>query len=376
LPHNKNSEFCGVDEDARSIKQFVKRYLTVFNRWNSPKFLFGESYGTPRTCVLTWLLHREGVDLNGIVLQSSILDYARGGDAVGLLPTLAADASWHKDGPPNSPDDLKDFMDEVEEFASGDYAGAKAMYPKGDPAFLKKALERLSKYLRIPAQVLEQWKLDPATPDVTRFLTSLLADTGESIGAYDGRVKAEDTGIAASIIRSNDPAMTAIGGVYTTMWNEYLNNELKFTSTTPFMAQNGRVPANWNYGHIDPTGAQQGDLTAAQRGLIDLHLYTAGDLAAAMEVNPYLKVFSANGYYDAVTPFFQTKLNFDNMPCSKERKKNLKICNYESGHMIYLDNKSRCLMKEHLVKFYECATQRGKDDRIGSYTYTRQRTPY
>ena len=91
----KNRDFWGVDEDAQSIKQFIKRYLTVYGRWNSPKFLFGESYGTPRTCVLTWLLHEDGVDLNGIVLQSSILDYSQryaSPNSVGILPTFAADA--------------------------------------------------------------------------------------------------------------------------------------------------------------------------------------------------------------------------------------------------------------------------------------------
>jgi carboxypeptidase C (cathepsin A) len=92
---NRNVDFWGVDQDAGAIKQFVKRYLTVFDRWSSPKFLFGESYGTPRTCVLTWLLHKDGVDLNGIVLQSSILDYGPAGNPVGLLPTLAADALFH-----------------------------------------------------------------------------------------------------------------------------------------------------------------------------------------------------------------------------------------------------------------------------------------
>lgn len=91
----KNGDFWGVDEDAGSIRQFIKRYLTVYNRWNSAKFLFGESYGTPRTCVLTWLLHEDGVDLNGIILQSSILDYAQPNASVGILPTLAADAWYH-----------------------------------------------------------------------------------------------------------------------------------------------------------------------------------------------------------------------------------------------------------------------------------------
>jgi carboxypeptidase C (cathepsin A) len=114
----KNGDFWGVDEGARSIKQFIKRYLTVFNRWNSPQFLFGEAYGTPRTCVLTWLLHEDGVDLNWVVLRSSILDYSQTGNPVGLLPTLAADAWFHKKvtlSPVLS--DLPTFMNEVEKFA-------------------------------------------------------------------------------------------------------------------------------------------------------------------------------------------------------------------------------------------------------------------
>src|SRR6185437_13732000 len=132
----KNRDFWGVDEDAQSIKQFIKRYLTVYGRWNSPKFLFGESYGTPRTCVLTWLLHEDGVDLNGIVLQSSILDYSQryaSPNSVGILPTFAADALFYKKvtvSPP--PTDLASFMKQVEGFARGPFAAAKATYPNVD----------------------------------------------------------------------------------------------------------------------------------------------------------------------------------------------------------------------------------------------------
>jgi len=362
----KNSDFWGVDEDARSIKQFVKRYLTVFDRWNSPKFLFGESYGTPRTCVLTWLLHEDGVDLNGIVLQSSILDYSRAGDSVGLLPTLAADALYHgKVTISPVPTDLPRFLNDVEKFARGPYASAKAAFPKVDPD----VLESLGKILGIPPVVLKYWKLDPSTPSVKLFLTSLLQDAGLAVGAYDGRVTAEDTGIAASI-GGNDPAMTAVGGVYTAMWHVYLNDELKFISTSPFLAQNDKMFPSWNFNHIDPTGAQKG---------YD-NLNTVGDLAAAMELNPYLKVFSANGYYDAVTPFFQTILNFENMPLSSPHARgNLTIRNYESGHMIYLDNGSRSAMKADLAAFYEDARRPQAADRVRHNTVHQRRisrTPY
>lgn len=170
----KNKDFWGVDEDAQSIKQFIKRYLTVYGRWNSPKFLFGESYGTPRTCVLTWLLHEDGVDLNGIVLQSSILDYSQPNGSVGILPTFAADALFHKRvtvSPP--PTDLGSFMKQVEEFARGPYAAAKATYPKVDQA----TVQLLSQILGISSEVLRNWNLDPDGYDNVGnliYLTSLL----------------------------------------------------------------------------------------------------------------------------------------------------------------------------------------------------------
>jgi len=374
----KNGDFWGVDQDARSIKQFVKRYLTVFNRWNSPKFLFGESYGTPRTCVLTWLLHEDGVDLNGVVLQSSILDYSQAANPVGLLPTFAADAWFHKKvtlSPP--PSDLPAFMKRVEAFAQGPYASALAAFPKVDEGII----QTLSEFVGIPPVVLKYWRLDVSTGGGTVFLTSLLLDDGLAAGAYDGRVTAADTGIAGSVdpdSGGNDPTMTAVGGVYTAMWNVFLNDELQYTSTSPFLDLNNQAFLNWDFSHIDPTGAQKGGPNT---------LYTAGDLAAAMALNPYLKVFSANGYYDSVTPFLQTILNFKNMPLKDPHARdNLAVHNYPSGHMVYLDDKSRSEMKLALVEFYQDATahsvaaaeHRTLPKRLGRTEYSRRigRVPY
>jgi carboxypeptidase C (cathepsin A) len=169
----KNRDFWGVDEDAGSIKQFIKRYLTVYGRWNSPKFLFGESYGTPRTCVLTWLLHEDGVDLNGVVLQSSILDYSQPNGSVGTLPTFAADDWFHKKvtvSPP--PTDLPSFMEQVEEFARGSFAAEKATYPNVDQI----KVQKLSQILSIPPEILNNWKLDQDIGYGTVYLTSVLQD--------------------------------------------------------------------------------------------------------------------------------------------------------------------------------------------------------
>ncbi len=349
---NRNRDFWGVDQDAASLRQFIKRYLTVYDRWNSPKFLFGESYGTARSAVLAYLLHEDGVDLNGITLLSSILDYSQAGNPVGLLPTLAADAWYHKKIQVTpAPKDLPSFLEAVIPFAGTRYAAALAAFPKADPA----TVETLSQYTGIPPVVLTSWSLDVAASNrvgTLLFLLTLMQAEGRALGAYDGRVLGVDTGIAAWIdprSGGNDPTMTAVNGAYTAMWNTYLNDELKFTSTSAFTDLNDQTFANWDFGHIDPTGAQKGkDVNG------NVVLYTAGDLAAVMALNVDLKVLSANGYYDSVTPFYQTTLDLQNMPLTDaEVRKNLSIRYYPSGHMVYLDGGSRTAMKADLAAFYD-----------------------
>jgi len=348
-----NKDFWGVDQDAGSLRAFIKRYLTRYDRWNSPKFLFGESYGTARSCVLAYLLHEDGVDLNGVTLLSSILDYSQAGSPVGLLPTLCADAWYHNKitvTPP--PVDLPSFMNAVVPFAQNDYAKALAAFPDADPA----SVQTLSNYTGIPPVVLTSWEgLNVADADsrgTLHFLTALMRAEGKALGAYDGRVLGIDTGIAAVIdplSGGNDPTMTAVNGAYTAMWNSYLEDGLKFTSTSSFTDLNDQAFNNWDFGHIDPTGTQKGkDVNG------NIVLYTAGDLAATMALNIDLKVLSANGYFDSVTPFFQTVTDLQNMPLTDPTvRENLTIKYYPSGHMVYLDANSRTALKADLAALYD-----------------------
>ncbi|HEY3597736.1 MAG TPA: peptidase S1 [Paraburkholderia sp.] len=350
----KNRDFWGVDQDADSIKQFIKRFLTKNNRWNSPKFLFGESYGTARSCVLAYRLHEDGVDLNGITLQSSILDYTQSGNPVGALPTAAADAWFHRKlGIAPTPHDLGAFVEEVAQFARTDYLAALRKFPTTDNA----TIEKLSEYTGIDKTTLLAWSLDIDVYDSrgnSLFLTTLLKSKGLAIGAYDGRVTAIETGIAGQIDPNsggNDPTMTAVSGVYTTMWNTYLNEQLKFTSTSSFTDLNDQAFLNWDFGHIDPTGAQKG--LDSEGNVV---LYTAGDLAAVMALNPDLKVLSANGFYDFVTPFYQTIIDLQVMPLvSQQVRANLAARFYPSGHMVYLDGASRTALKADLAAMYDSA---------------------
>ncbi|WP_211454886.1 S10 family peptidase [Collimonas antrihumi] len=351
----KNKDFWGVDQDAKSIRQFIKRYLTANDRWNSPKFLFGESYGTPRSAVLSYLLHEDGIDLNGITLQSSILDYAQAGNPVGALPTAVADAWYHKKThltPP--PASLSTLMASAALFARGDYATALEKFPKFDPA----TLQKLSDFTGIDPTTLTAWGLDITAGDGngrTLFLISLLQSQGLALGSYDGRVTGVDTGIAADISPNsggNDPSMTAVSGVYTAMWNYYLNDGLKFTSNSAFTDLNDKAFQNWDFTHIDPTGAQKG--IDAKGNII---LYTAGDLAATMSLNVDLKVLSANGYYDFVTPFYQTVMDLQKMPLVDPAvRKNLSAKFYPSGHMVYLEAGSRTALKADVAAMIDAAT--------------------
>ncbi|KVC53360.1 peptidase S1 [Burkholderia ubonensis] len=337
-PH-KNRDFWGVDQDANSLKQFIKRYLTKNNRWNSPKYLFGESYGTARSCVLAYKLHEDGVDLNGITLQSSILDYRQASNPVGVLPTAAADAWYHQRlGVSPAPTDLGAFVEEVAQFARTDYLNALRKLPHPDPAVVQK----LADYTGIDTATLLSWRLDIAGADAR----------GLALGEYDGRVTGIETGIAGKIDPNsggNDPTMTAVSGVYTAMWNSYLNEQLKFTSNSSFTDLNDQAFQNWDFRHIDPTGAQQG---VDAKG--DVILYTAGDLAAVMALNVDLKVLSANGFYDFVTPFYQTVLDLQQMPLEDATvRQNLSARFYPSGHMVYLDGGSRTALKHDLAAMYD-----------------------
>ncbi|GAB0114162.1 S10 family peptidase [Acidisoma sp. C75] len=350
-----NKDFWGTDQDAASLKQFIKRFLTVNDRWNSPKFLYGESYGTARTAVLSYMLHEDGVDLNGLTIQSSILDYAQAGNPVGLMPTWAADAWYHhRTKVASVPPTLPPYAEQAMAFAGTKYAAALKEMPHPDPQTVKE----LSDMIGIDEDTLRSWALNVAAANgigISDFLVTLLKDKGLALGSYDGRATGVDTGIAATIdpmSGGNDPTMTAVNGAYTAMWNSYLNDQLRYTSTSSFTDLNDQTFANWDFHHVDPTGAQKG--IDASGNVI---LYTAGDLAATMSLNVDLKVLSANGYYDSVTPFYQTTLDLQNMPLDNATvRQNLTIRYYPSGHMIYLDSGSRTALKADLVQLYHSAT--------------------
>ena len=240
------------------------------------------------------------------------------------------------------------------------------------------AVQTLSDYTGIPPVVLTSWEgLNVADADsrgTLHFLTALMRAQGKVLGAYDGRVLGINTGIAGALdplSGGNDATMNAVAGAYTAMWNSYLEDGLKFTSTSSFTDLNDQAFENWDFGHIDPTGAQKGKDVDG-----NIVLYTAGDLAATMALNVDLKVLSANGYFDSMTLFSQTVTDLQNMPLADPTvRENLTIKYYPSGHMVYLDGDSRTALKADLADLYDSTiSDRGAVQRIRALQLARLNT--
>jgi carboxypeptidase C (cathepsin A) len=341
---NPDKRFLGTDQDIDAFGRFIIRYITVNQRWNSPKFLFGESYGTPRSAGLSNYLERHGVALNGVVLLSSILNYGSrlpglDNDYVNLLPTFAAIA-WYHDKLPNKPADLAPFLNEVRTFARGEYSVALAKGQDLSSADRDAIAQKLSKYIGLSPEYLKEANLRVSQ---VRFRKELLRDQRRTLGRYDARFEGIDADAAGESPES-DPSDTAIGGAFISSLNDYLTRDLKYTSDVAYKVSAGSAISDWDWKHQIP-GA---------RGKVQLPVMVP-DLSAAMRTNPNLKVLSANGWFDLATPFFATEYDLAHMDIDPKLRGNLSFTYYPSGHMVYLNPDALKLFKADLVKFYDSA---------------------
>jgi carboxypeptidase C (cathepsin A) len=321
-----NQSFWGVDKDAAVFRDFVLRYLSVNNRQASPKFLFGESYGGPRTAVLAHLLESAGVSLTGLVLQSPALDYnsncaaaAARVSCAGFLPSYAAIGFSYALVDP-APSDVASFMTQMRDFTAVRYAPAVAAFLLGSapPADLPPLLHADTGISTGLWQ--SQFNLDP---DIYRnnLLPSAL------IGRYDARMSAPFNSPLAS---EGDPSSTFIGSSFASAINDYLRNGLRYSTTSTYVLLSDAINT-WNFSH---------DGNAVPD--------TIPDLGAALAQNPQLRVLAMSGYDDLATPFRQTELDLARLGPSTR----IKVRNYVGGHMTYLDDISRPLQKADLAAFY------------------------
>jgi carboxypeptidase C (cathepsin A) len=337
--------FYGTDQDVAAFAQFIERWLSNHNRWNSPKFLLGESYGTTRGAALLAYLERRGVAFNGAVFVSSYLNawddlngppFANDRAYELYLPTLAATAWYYKKLDPR-PADLAPFLEEVRKFALGEYEQALQQGNKLDATTRAAVAAKLHRYTGLPESYVlnANLRLDPS-----RFQKELLRGERRTVGRLDGRYQGIDHD-AAGETPEYDPASSAIFAAYTAALNAYVRETLGYKTEELYKPTNyEEVAKDWDDRHKTDGGrAPMPDV--------------AEDLRVAMSMNPNLKLFSANGYFDFATPFFETEYTLGHMGLDPTLEKNISFGYYPSGHMIYLHEPSLRQMKADLARFYD-----------------------
>jgi carboxypeptidase C (cathepsin A) len=342
-------DVAGVDQDLTAFTKFILRYITVNHRWNSPKFLFGESYGTTRSAGLSATLNEAGVQLNGIVLLSSILNYnAR---SAGLdnnyltdFPTFAAIAYYHNKVP-NKPADILTFVEQARAFARGPYAEALYAGNALSDADADKIAAQMSAFIGLSPKYIKDANLRVSA---TRFRKELLRDQNKILGRYDGRFEGPDAD-AAGEYPGYDPSDTGISGAYIASFHEYLEKDLKFISQETYNDSGPGLNQNWDWKHRAAGGGGRGF------GGGQTMPYVAGDLGDTIRKNPHLKVFSANGIFDLATPFTSTEWELAHMGTDAKLRGNVTWGYYPSGHMVYLNVDALKSFRQDLSKFYDSA---------------------
>ncbi len=337
-------DLTGVDEDLRAFDRFIQRYLNANQRWNSPKFLIGESYGTTRSAALADMLAVDGVQLNGVVLISSILNYGvrNGGyDTIYIsnLPSYAA-AAWYFDKIPNKPADVAAWVEQARVFAAGPYAQALFAGDNLPAAQLDSVAKEVSRLTGLSVDYVKEANLRISP---TRFRKEVLRDGRKTLGRYDMRFEGTDVD-AAGEAPGYDASEAGITGAFVAALHDYLQRELKYESADTYRPS-ADVIAQWDWKHKPVSGS------FFLPGRAQAEPYVAADLADAMRKNPHLKVFSANGYFDLATPFFATEFDLDHMGLEPALRGNVQFGYYPSGHMIYLNVEALRQLKGDLAEF-------------------------
>lgn len=344
LGDTKGSAFWGVDEDADAFARAIKRYVTLNDRWNSPKFLFGESYGTTRSANLVNVLQNQGMDFNGVILLSSVLNYGvdqPGYDIgyVAYLPSYAATA-WYHNKLASKPADLAAFVNEVRAFAAGPYAAALAKGHTISDEEKQAIAQKVSEYTGLSVDFILRCDL---RIDLDRFQKELLRDQHETVGRFDSRfmgVDADDAGESPDY----DASDVGINSVFVSSLRAYLSSDLNYKTDMDYrLSAYDAGGFKWNWKHNPASGYTQQTPDVAV------------DLGAAMRQNPHLKLLSVNGYYDMATPFFATEYDIDHIPMNKTTAANISFKYYPSGHMIYLNPEALTSLVGDLDTFYDQA---------------------
>lgn len=337
----------GLDADARTFARFIGNYITQHDRWNSPKFLFGESYGTTRSAVLARDLQQNSIALNGVVLLSAILNFdlsvdgAEGNPGVNIsyataLPSYAATAWYHNKLPGERPKDLPAFLDKVEHFAMTDYLLAINKANRLDDAAKRKIAETLHQYTGLSVDYLLEANL---TVTGGQFAHELLNADDRVTGRLDSRYSGPVMD-PLSERAHYDPLMSAVGGPTVALFNSYVRNTLKFGEGMHYRPSVYRQiyskGGGWDWDH--------GRFGSGTPNVMN-------DLAMTMIQNPNMNVLLTGGYMDLGTPYYAAEFEMYQLPIPQKLRKNIHIEFFPSGHMIYVDPQSHKGLHEATEKF-------------------------
>ena len=335
----QNKDFYGVDPDVKSLAQFITNYISRNDRWNSPKFLIGESYGTFRSAALSNYLQSEnGVYLNGLVLISSILQFSPISDMtyISLLPTYAATAWYHK-VLQDRPENLNAFIDEARRFAETEYASALMKGARVSAIEKVDLAKKVARYTGLSEDYVLKANL---RVNSVQFLAELQRGRGLTTGIYDARFSGFAINLLSEYVMS-DAQSDAITGAFTGAFNFYVRNELKFGQDKTYHTFDSHEGGGeWEMKHNGNPFPDAGR-----------------DLVQAMLRNPRLQVEVENGLYDVVTPFFATEYTMEHLGLPEKLQKNIHLQYYEAGHMMYVREGDLIKLKDNVGRFIENASR-------------------
>jgi carboxypeptidase C (cathepsin A) len=342
----QNKDFWGVDQDVKMFAQFISIYTNRNNRWNSPKFLIGESYGTFRSVALgNYLQSHEGMYINGIVLISSVLNlgtisFNPGDDMPYMLylPSYAAAAAYQK-VLPEPPSDLNAFLADARKFAATEYADALLKGTNIGTAEKADIAKKLSHFTGLSEDYLLKADLRVSLP---QFNVELERSRGLTTGRYDARYTMPTYDLLTEYAEE-DPSYVAVRGAFTAAFNSYTREELKVTQERSYEVLNGEVGNNWDWKHHGPGSS----------GYFPGSANVEGDLIQALMTNPHLHVQVENGFYDMATPFFATEYTMDHLFLPGNLRSNIQLEYYNAGHMMYLHEEDLGKLKSNIVAFID-----------------------
>jgi carboxypeptidase C (cathepsin A) len=336
-------KFWGVKEDIQSIAEFIRLYLSRYQRWSAPTFLVGESYGTTRAAGLSGYLMDHGIALNGIILVSSVLNFetllfSTGNDLPYELftPSYAAAAWYHKKLPPDlQQHPLEEVVSEAEQWSSGAYAIALGKGDHLSQGERAQIVDQLSRFTGLSKTYIEHSNL---RVEQQHFCKELLRNEGKMIGRYDSRFTGTDLS-GVSETPDYDPSYVVVQAPFTETFNNYVRQELGYKTDVEYYVLGGGFSfRDWNWG-------------SAAEGFPNV----TDSLRAAMTKNPYLKLYVAQGYFDLATPLFATQYTLAHLNLQPVIEKNISTGMYDAGHMMYIKSEDLAKLKRDAAQFMQSA---------------------